>query len=302
MHASINSVLSSCGKLGRTTACRAVPAFMCLLGASAVALGAGPGASGSGGGSTEVKIEKVGTKGLLRLTLTERAVERLGLKTTTVGEGEILRKQIVGGMFLPGKAIPWPTMPKGMARGNRGIFSFQASAPAQSEKPASTEAIAATKDGAIRVAFSAQEWGRWAKDKPVRVFKLAPRGGDPKGLAATSLKTPPIRDFKRSMLVQYFVLADQGHGLKPHERVRIEMQLADKQGKSKIVPYSAVHYDPNGGEWVYVETKPRTYQRHPIKIVRIGQGKALLKNGPPVGTKIVNVGVAMLHGIEVFRR
>jgi multidrug efflux pump subunit AcrA (membrane-fusion protein) len=104
------------------------------------------------------------------------------------------------------------------------------------------------------------------------------------------------------MLVQYFVLEDKDHGLKPNERVRIDLELADKEGKSKIVPYSAVHYDPNGGEWVYVETKPHTYQRHPIKISRIAQGTALVSKGPAVGTKIVNVGVAMLHGIEVYGR
>jgi hypothetical protein len=66
----------------------------------------------------------------------------------------------------------------------------------------------------------------------------------------------------------------------------------------KIVPYSAVIYDLGGNAWVYVNTEPRTYVRHPITIEYSQGADTVLKDGPPAGTPVVSIGAAELFGAE----
>jgi hypothetical protein len=68
--------------------------------------------------------------------------------------------------------------------------------------------------------------------------------------------------------------------------------------KMKVIPYSALLYDPNGGEWMYTNPEPLVFVREKIIVDRIAGDKAILKKGPPVGTKVVTVGVTELYGAE----
>lgn len=69
--------------------------------------------------------------------------------------------------------------------------------------------------------------------------------------------------------------------------------------KRTVVPYGALIYDPSGGTWTYTETKPMTYVREAVSVDRIVGSRALLSDGPPVGTPVVTVGAAELYGAEV---
>jgi hypothetical protein len=82
--------------------------------------------------------------------------------------------------------------------------------------------------------------------------------------------------------------------------MRVELPISGEAGKQKVVPYSAVYYDAKGEAWVYVATAPLTYERQRIAVDRIEGERALLHDGPAVGTSIVTVGAAMLFGTEVF--
>jgi hypothetical protein len=65
-----------------------------------------------------------------------------------------------------------------------------------------------------------------------------------------------------------------------------------------VVPYAAVLYDIAGVAWVYTNPEPLTFVRHRVEVARINGADAYLKDGPPVGTRVVKVGVAQLYGAE----
>jgi hypothetical protein len=65
-----------------------------------------------------------------------------------------------------------------------------------------------------------------------------------------------------------------------------------------VVPAEAVLVDPDGNWWVYTSPRPRQYIRHAVDIVRETDGRAVLSEGPAVGTEVVTVGVAEVYGVE----
>ena len=82
------------------------------------------------------------------------------------------------------------------------------------------------------------------------------------------------------------------------ERIDLKtVQVEMKSGK-KVVPYSALIYDPHGLTWVYTSPKPRTFVRHQVKVDRIEGELVFLSDGPPAGTVVASVGVAELYGTE----
>lgn len=78
----------------------------------------------------------------------------------------------------------------------------------------------------------------------------------------------------------------------------VEVAATTIAGASAIVPYAAVLYDVDGLTWVYTNPTGLDFVRHQITVDRIVGGDAFLTDGPPVGTKIVTVGVAELHGVD----
>lgn len=87
------------------------------------------------------------------------------------------------------------------------------------------------------------------------------------------------------------------------ERLGIEtaavQQAPGGSAAQTVVSYGAVIYDPSGGTWAYTETEPLTYVREEIVVDRIVGDRALLQDGPAVGTPVVTVGSAELYGAEV---
>jgi hypothetical protein len=67
----------------------------------------------------------------------------------------------------------------------------------------------------------------------------------------------------------------------------------------KIVPYSSLIYDPQGGVWVYTNPTPRTFVRHRVAVYAIVGDQAFLEEGPPVGTEVVALGAAEVYGTEL---
>ncbi len=66
-----------------------------------------------------------------------------------------------------------------------------------------------------------------------------------------------------------------------------------------VIPYGAVIYDPSGGTWTYTRVEPMTYLRQAIVVDRIVGSRAILLDGPAMGTPVVTVGAAELYGAEV---
>jgi hypothetical protein len=82
-------------------------------------------------------------------------------------------------------------------------------------------------------------------------------------------------------------------------RVGLETAEVSRSGKRLVVPYAALLYDPQGKTYVYRSPKRLEYIRAPVEVDRIAGGRVLLKDGPPVGTRVVTVGVTEVYGTEL---
>jgi hypothetical protein len=252
------------------------------------------GESSSGKPSKAVAFEAIPGSKVKRIILTEKAAERLGIETGKVSEEQIVRKQVLGGVFVAPSLVP-PAL-------TASATLTPASAGTSFAAPVMRSALTppAMGDGLVRVMFSPHEWERGAKDQPVRIFKLTPRGGRSDGVVAKPSGLPPAEDLKRSMLTYFYVIDGKDHGFAPNERVRVELMLANTGETRKVVPYSAVYYDAKGIAWVYLNPKPLTYERQQIRVEQIFGDKAVLLDGPDLGTTVVTVGAALLYGTEVY--
>lgn len=275
--------------------------------------------------SKVVSFEPIAGSTLKRITLSAKAAERLDIQTGKVSQEVVVRKQTVSGMVIyPQQAAAAngaPQAPAGASGlGSSGGFGGGAVKPiaadaampiklvpvkavAALETVAGATAAQATKgsgQSVVLVNLSQGEFNRIAKDKPARISPLYTRDKDMKEMTALLSDAAPVEDARRSMLGLHYLLPNSDHGLAPSTRVRVELQLADKEGAQKTVPYSAVYYDTKGTPWVYVNSKPLTYERQRIAVHRVVGNVAVLSEGPEVGTAVVTVGAALLYGTEIY--
>lgn len=179
--------------------------------------------------------------------------------------------------------------------------AIAAAAPPAAAAPAPTQANPPiVGDAWVLVTLSPGEWERLAKDKPARLQALFTRDKLDGVVLAQPSGMEPVEDAKRSMLTLYYKVPGKDHGLTLNSRMRVELQISGNEDKQKVVPYSAVYYDGKGAAWVYVNTKPLTFERQRIGVERVVGNLAVLSDGPPVGTPVVIVGASLLYGAEIF--
>jgi hypothetical protein len=86
------------------------------------------------------------------------------------------------------------------------------------------------------------------------------------------------------------------------ERLDVQTVTVRAEGEGArqrtVIPYSAVLYEPDGDTWTYTSPESLTFVRAPIVVETIDGDRAVLSEGPPVGTEVVTVGVAELFGAE----
>lgn len=83
------------------------------------------------------------------------------------------------------------------------------------------------------------------------------------------------------------------------ERLALETaQVTDGGSRGLAVPFAAVFWDADGQAWTYTSPADLVFVRAPITVSRVDGDRALLADGPPVGTTVVTVGVAELYGTE----
>ena len=85
------------------------------------------------------------------------------------------------------------------------------------------------------------------------------------------------------------------------ERIGIQTTTVSEMHQSpvrKVVPYSALLYGPEGQTWVYISPQSRVFVRYVVDVDYIEGDTVFLNDGPPVGTVIASVGVAILYGTE----
>lgn len=77
-----------------------------------------------------------------------------------------------------------------------------------------------------------------------------------------------------------------------------EIRVSRSASPKKVVPYSSIIYDPQGQTWIYTSPKSRTFVRQKVDVDYIEGDIAILKDGPPIGTKVASVAVAEIYGTE----
>jgi hypothetical protein len=280
-----------------------------------------PAAAAAPGKTGPVRLEPIAGGSTKRITLTQKAAERLDIQTGQVGSDVVVRKQMVSGMVIYPQATvagapaamiaPAVGGGGGGGLGSFGGFNRVAATATASTTMALTPAVATAPAMAttapilkgeswVVVSLSPGEFDRINKDKPARISPLYTRDKSMQAMDAVLSDQPPTEDGKRSMLTLRYKLPSSDHGLAPSTRVRVELQLAGSEDKQKTVPYSAVYYDAKGAPWVYVNTAPLVYERQRVTVQRVVGHSAVISDGPTEGAKVVTVGAALLYGTEIF--
>ena len=149
----------------------------------------------------------------------------------------------------------------------------------------------------VRVPVYAGETSQLALDQPAEVVPLN-TAQKTRGYTAQPIAAPPTATLLAATVDLYYELANSKGHLRPGERttVRVKLQGAIEQ---RVVPWSAVMHDINGGTWVYENTAEHTYVRRRVQVRYVVDDLAVLESGPQTGAKIVTAGAVELFGTEM---
>ena len=109
---------------------------------------------------------------------------------------------------------------------------------------------------------------------------------------------PPTADPVAATSDLFFAVPNGDGALRPGERVEVELALRQPE-KARVVPWSAVVYDFDGGAWVYEATAPHVFVRRRVQVRRVEGDLAVLSGGPAPGARVVSEGAAELLGTEL---
>lgn len=170
-------------------------------------------------------------------------------------------------------------------------------AAATGQRRALGPAVAALGDGGalwIRAQMPSSDLARLDRGASVIVRSV----GGTAGIMARPVRGPATAVPGAASVDLYYAPALRA-GLRVGERVLVDLPERTGSGAAALdVPASAIVTDINGGEWVYVETAPRQYERRRVEVARITGGRAMLARGLASGVRVVTTGAAELFGTE----
>ena len=88
-------------------------------------------------------------------------------------------------------------------------------------------------------------------------------------------------------------IANRDRTLQPGQRVTVRLPLRARE-ESLVVPRAALLYDAFGGTWVYEARDGGTFVRRRVALADLVGDTAVLRQGPPAGTRVVTAGAAEL--------
>ena len=170
-------------------------------------------------------------------------------------------------------------------------------AGAAGQRRALGPAVAAIADGGalwVRAQVPAADLARLDRGASVSVRPVGGTGG----IMARPVRGPATATPGAATVDLYYAPAMRAD-LRVGERVLVDLAEQTGSGAAALdVPASAILTDINGGEWVYVETAPRQYERRRVEVARIIGGRATLARGLASGVRVVTAGAAELFGTE----
>jgi cobalt-zinc-cadmium efflux system membrane fusion protein len=148
----------------------------------------------------------------------------------------------------------------------------------------------------IRVPVYVGELPEILADQPAQINGLSAAIGS-KSFTARPVSAPPTAAALSSTVDMYYELPNADGALRPGEKVQAQLTLRSAR-QARLVPWSAVIHDINGGTWVYENTAAQTYVRRRVQVGYVVDSQAVLEDGPPPGAKIVGDGAMELFGTE----
>ena len=213
-----------------------------------------------------------GRPGIMRVTLTKGAVERLALETVAVIEKPVQRTASVAGVVLAIAAVP-----KSIA----------------GDLPSSALVVRAPLSGAADKPAS----GEPATIIPLAQGRPAARGGAT-GQSARLIGIGSEDAASGAPPSAYYILSGENQELQAGHHVIVQLPLVGNGAVRKIVPASAIIYDASGRTWVYANPGPQVFVREPVDIAVMEAETAILDKGPPAGALVVKTGAFELYGAE----
>ena len=104
-------------------------------------------------------------------------------------------------------------------------------------------------------------------------------------------KITPAEDGDHPMVTLTQLAADQ---------IGLKTAPIEKSKGGMSIPYAAVLYDAADGQpYVFANPRGLTFHREDVDIASVDGDTVKLADGPPVGTRVVTVGVPQIHGAEL---
>jgi hypothetical protein len=249
------------------------------------------------------KVERIEGTELSRVILTERAIQRIGLKTDLVRQQEVTSTRTVWGEVVP---LPVARTADGNKEWVRVRLFRDELLKIARDLPARVLLVDRDDDDGLTARSvdyddNDEEDGEDDEDSGEDKSPAANRaplaaGGTAKPIGVVTLKHSGSKHPKARRL--YYAVEGEPHGLVPEQRVRVKLSLAGSGAKRSVVPYSALIYDSRGQTWVYTSPSPRTFVRQKVEVDQIQGDTGVLSDGPVVGTAVASVGAAELYGTE----
>lgn len=131
--------------------------------------------------------------------------------------------------------------------------------------------------------------------KPATIQKLG--NSNSKISVEATIATSPVTTNNSSLTDVFYEINNEDRTFLPGEKVNVFLPKETSE-KNIAVPYNAILYDYNGGEWVYVQTAPQTFVRTRVNVGHVTNGMAVITNGLKLGMEVVTLGAPELFGTE----
>jgi len=203
-----------------------------------------------------------------------RLLDGTGVESVTEGLSTFVLKSPVDGVIqrihvAPGQAVPASTL----------LFEVSGQDPVWVRVPVYVGDVAKIDQHKEAII---QPLGNLSN---INVYKAQPVDG------------PPLSDPNSVSSDLFFEISNPDGFFRTGQKVSVLLtQLGS--GNRIVIPWSAVMYDINGGNWVYLRTAPYTYSRRRVEVSSVIDGLAVLTRGINKDNEIVTVGAAELFGTE----
>lgn len=133
-------------------------------------------------------------------------------------------------------------------------------------------------------------------NKDAAVIPLGENQGEPL-IHARPVQGPPTSNASSASADLYFEISNNERLFRIGQKTKISLLLKASE-ENRVIPWSAILYDINGGSWVYVKVSSHVYSRRRVEVSHIVDDLVVLTRGVNAGDEVVTAGAVELFGTE----